>query len=79
MEQKRKNNVEIEDRLANKLRDIYDDNEDVIISILSCVSDYIDDVEELLRYIEEDNPNKKEIIEYAYSIQVYRDPSIESE
>ncbi len=54
--------------LQKKLFSIFD-NEDVVLFISSCVSDYEEDVDELLRFMNNNSqiPSRM-IVEYAYDI-----------
>lgn len=54
--------------LTTLLREIYEDNKNMVIGVLSLVSDYEDDVKALLSYIKKGNTSWETVHKYALSL-----------
>lgn len=54
--------------LTTLLREIYDDDRNMVIGILALVSDYEEDVKALLSYIKRGHDSWKDVHQYALSL-----------
>ena len=54
--------------LTTLLRSIYNDNRNMVLGVLSLVSDYEEDVRALLSYIKRGNKDWKSVHEYALKL-----------
>ncbi len=59
--------------LTSLLREIYDDDKNMVIGVLSLVSDYEEDVKSLLSYIKSRDNSWKGVHQYALSLYDKRD------